>query len=271
MSRMARKVGILGLGRMGGCLARGLLAGTAPPDILFTTSQRQKDSLDHPHFKATQVSSNLELFKQSDVLLVAVKPQSVSAALAGLKATPEPYAKVVISIAAGVTLQRLEALLPASIALFRAMPNTPVVVQAGVTALSANAVATEADGKLAESLFLPLGKVVRVKEEQLNAVTGLSGCGPAYVFLILEALIDAGIKVGLPRATSALLAGQTLYGSAKMFLESQRHPAELRDEVTTPAGCTIDGLLELEEGKLRGTLAKAVVQATLRAGELTEA
>jgi pyrroline-5-carboxylate reductase len=210
------------------------------------------------------MESNSALMKRSEIIVLAVKPQ-------GLKSVLEEIAPLVkkehtlISIVASVPTSQVEKILGKSASVLRAMPNTPAFVQEGITAISPGQRVSERDWQRAESVFRTVGRLVRVDESQMNGVTGLSGCGPAYVYMILEALTEAGIKVGIPRDLSSQLAAQTVLGSAKMLLETGRHPAALKDEVTTPAGCTIDGLMELEEGKLRVTLIKAVVGATKRA------
>ena len=153
-------------------------------------------------------------------------------------------------------------------AVIRAMPNTPCLIGEGMTVLCAGPKAGSDEVEVSEKIFGPLGKTAMVEESLMDGVTGLSGCGPAYVYLIIESLSEAGVKVGLPRKTATLLAAQTLSGAAKMVLERGEHPAALKDEVTTPAGCTIDGLMALEEGKLRVTLIKAVLAAAKRSKSL---
>lgn len=252
------KLGILGFGRMGKCLADGLSKqpafGSRP--ILFSSRGSLPGS-----------KSNLELVKNSDVIILAVKPQNTPEVLAEVG----PHlgkGKTLISIVASVTTAEIEKAVAKGTAVVRAMPNTPALVGEGITALCAGSSAGKNHLEIAEEVFGAVGKVVLIDEKQMDAVTGLSGCGPAYVYVILESLTDAGIKVGLPREVATQLASQTVLGAAKMLQVTQRHPAALKDEVTTPAGCTIDGLLELEEGKLRVTLMKAVVQATKRAKAL---
>ena len=173
-----------------------------------------------------------------------------------------------ITIAAGVTTGVIEQGLGGRIAVVRVMPNTPCVVRAGMSVLAAGANASEADMALAQSLFDVVGRTAVLDEGLMDAVTGLSGSGPAYIYLVIESLAEAGVKVGIPREASTLLAAQTVLGSARMVLEEGAHPALLKDAVTTPAGCTVDGLMELEEGRLRVTLLKAVVRATERSREL---
>jgi pyrroline-5-carboxylate reductase len=196
-----------------------------------------------------------------------VKPQVIDTVLAEIAAAVDAK-KLVISIAAGVTLARIEkALTPGSRAV-RVMPNTPALVLAGAAAIAGGTGATSDDLGLAQSIFDSVGRSVIVEEKLMDAVTGLSGSGPAYVFLIIDALSDAGVKAGLPRQLALELAAQTVYGSAKMVLETKEHPGKLRDMVTSPGGTTIEGLHALEKGKLRATLMNAVEAATARSKEL---
>ncbi|MFM8270011.1 MAG: pyrroline-5-carboxylate reductase [Pseudomonadota bacterium] len=254
------KLGILGLGRMGKCLAEGLTrqAMFSSHPILFSNRSSTAGS-----------QSNIELVNKCDVIILAVKPQNVVEVLNEVG----PHlgkGKTLISIVASISTSEIEKAIAKGTAVVRAMPNTPALVGEGITALCAGSSASKNHLEIAKEIFEAVGKVVLVDEKQMDAVTGLSGCGPAYLYVILESLTDAGIKVGLPREVATQLASQTVLGAAKMLQVTQRHPAALKDEVTTPAGCTIDGLLELEEGKLRVTLIKAVVQATKRAKALAK-
>jgi pyrroline-5-carboxylate reductase len=176
--------------------------------------------------------------------------------------------KLLISFAASVSTAAIEAAAGQDIAVVRAMPNTPAKLGAGITALCRGRFVSDDQLALAEKIFATVGRVVTVDEKHMDAVTGLSGSGPAFIYIILEALAEAGVNVGLPRDIATQLAAQTTYGAAKMVLETGSHPALLKDEVTTPAGCTVDGILELEAGGLRVTLIKAVKRATERAREL---
>ncbi|HKN22788.1 MAG TPA: pyrroline-5-carboxylate reductase, partial [Terracidiphilus sp.] len=176
--------------------------------------------------------------------------------------------KMLVSFAASVKTRAIEDAAGMEIAVVRAMPNTPSALGAGVAALCRGRFVSEAQMEQAQRIFETVGRTVLVEEKHMDAVTGLSGSGPAYLYIIIEALAEAGVKVGLPRDTATLLAAQTAYGAAKMVLETGYHPALLKDAVTTPAGCTIDGILELEEGRLRVTLIKAVISATERAKQL---
>ena len=262
-------LGIIGLGRMGRCLVQGLLESKTLKNsqILFTTrhadtARRLIDELGIRH-----ATSNGALVKQCDTVLIAVKPQSGPDVLDDIKQC-NLLNKTVVSIMASYSTEQIVQRLNQPVAVIRAMPNTPAFVRHGITAYCLGTHARESDAQRAVRIFSPVGKHVLVDEKHMNAVTGLSGCGPAYIYVVLESLTDGGIKVGLPRELAIQLAGQTVLGAAKMLLETGRHPAALKDEVTTPAGCTIDGLMELEEGKLRVTLIKAIVQATRRASKL---
>jgi pyrroline-5-carboxylate reductase len=212
-------------------------------------------------------TDNHQLVKQSDVVVLAVKPQvfdKVLDAVGGDFRTDQ----VLVSVAAGVPVSAMEARLPSMARVVRSMPNTPATVDAGATAIAPGTHATPEDLEVARALFSAVGRVVTLDETLLDAVTGLSGSGPAYVMLMIEALADGGVKVGLHRDTALLLAAQTVYGSAKLLLETGEHPGRLKDMVTSPGGTAIAGLHTLESGGLRRTLIDAVEAATNRAGEL---
>jgi len=201
------------------------------------------------------------------VVVLAVKPQLIEPAIASI-ADALGRDATIVSIAAGVPLAALEARLPAGARVVRAMPNTAAIALAGATGLSGGSRATADDLALTRSLFEAVGSVVVLDESLLDAVTGLAGSGPAYVMLVIEALADGGVKMGLPREAALLFAAQTVYGSAKLLLETKEHPARLKDMVTSPAGTTIAGLSALESGGVRGSLIDAVERATLRSREL---
>jgi pyrroline-5-carboxylate reductase len=266
-----KQLGILGMGRMGSCLAKGLIAQKTftPSQICFTTRHAETQARVHQEMNIKGVGSNAELVKNCDLIVLAVKPQNIREVLEEVGPLLGK-GKTLVSIVASIETSEIEALVAKGTAILRAMPNTPAFVGEGMTALCPGKSATESDIQKAKEVFESVGKVILVDEKHMDAVTGLSGCGPAYLYVVLESLTDAGIKVGLPRDVATQLAGQTVLGAAKMLMETGRHPAALKDEVTTPAGCTIDGLLELEEGKLRVTLIKAVVQATKRAKALAK-
>lgn len=265
-------IGIIGLGRMGRCLVQGLMEANlfSEKQIFFTTRHPETAARVSSELGLQCCSTNEELMKKSEVIILAVKPQNVSEVLQELKQV-DPKGKLFVSIAASISTTQMEAVLPKNTAVVRVMPNTPAFVGEGMTAFCIGKTVSENEVEHTKKIFQPLGRVVKVDERHMDAITGLSGCGPAYIYLVLEALTDGGIKVGLPRDLATELAAQTVLGAAKMLLETGRHPAALKDEVTTPAGCTIDGLLELEEGKVRVTMIKAVVQATKRAKELSMA
>lgn len=258
-----QKIGIIGLGRMGRCLAEGL-----NEPLLFSVQHPEKLSGKPAHADWKLAKTNSELASQVDTLILAVKPQNVRKILVEIAPSLKSH-QTIISIAASISTQTIEELIPAGIAVIRAMPNTPAMVGEGITALAPGKAAGPDHLKKAQEIFQKVGTTVVLDEKHLDAVTGLSGCGPAYLYVVLESLTDAGIKVGLPREVAKELATQTVLGSARMLQKTGKHPAALKDEVTTPAGCTIDGLMELEEGKLRVTLIKAVVQATERAKALS--
>ena len=204
-----------------------------------------------------------------DLILVGVKPFQVPDLIAEIKPALTP-AKTLVSFAASVKTRSIEEAAGIELAVVRAMPNTPSALGAGAAALCRGRFVTDKQMELAQRLFATVGRTVLVDEKHMDAVTGLSGSGPAYLYIIIEALAEAGVKVGLPRDIATQLAAQTAYGAAKMVLETGYHPALLKDAVTTPAGCTIDGILELEEGGLRVTLIKAVMRATERARQLAQ-
>jgi pyrroline-5-carboxylate reductase len=264
-----RTLGFIGAGNMAGALIKGLLhAGVVAPDRIVA-SDVKSDRLKQLHaahgIRVTQ--DNHELVRLVDVLVLATKPQVIDKALSAV-AGDIKEGTLVISVAAGVPIAALEARLPANARVVRSMPNTPAIALAGATAIAAGTHATEDDLAVARALFEAVGRVVTLEEAQLDAVTGLSGSGPAYIMLIIEALADGGVKVGLHRDTALLLAAQTVYGSAKLLLETGEHPGRLKDMVTSPGGTAIAGLHTLESGALRKTLIDAVECATKRSAEL---
>ena len=261
-----KTVGFLGAGNMAGALIKGLLhAGALAPSAIVASdvNGERLAQLASAHGIRT-TSDNHELVRGCDVLVLAVKPQVIDKVLTAVAADVKPT-QLVISIAAGVPLAGIEARLPTGTHVVRSMPNTPAIALAGATGISAGTHATEDDVAVARALFEAVGKVVVLDEVLLDAVTGLSGSGPAYVMLMIEALADGGVKVGLHRDTALLLAAQTVYGSAKLLLETGEHPGRLKDQVTSPGGTAIAGLHTLESGGLRRTLIDAVEVATNRA------
>lgn len=265
-----KKLGFIGVGNMGEALVKGLLDSKAASPAQLVLSARRPERLRELHEKyGVQTGSNAEVARHSDVVVLAVKPQILDQVLRGL-AHELTREKLVISVAAGVPIAAIGRRLHPHMRIVRAMPNTPATVGAGATALALGEHATEEDLALAKTIFDSVGLTVVLDEVQLDAVTGLSGSGPAYLFLIIEALADAGVKVGLSRRASMLLASQTVLGSAKLLIESGAHPGVLKDAVTSPGGTAIAGLHTLEAGGLRNVLMNAVEAATRRSKELGE-
>ena len=263
-----QRVAVLGLGKIGSILLDGLLKAGLPPESAVATVRHADRAQALGAKRRVPVGTdNRAAVRGADVILIAVKPQNVRELLTEIRADVTP-AQVVISAAASVPTGFIEDALGAPIPVVRAMPNTPCQVGAGMTGICRGTHAGEAHLDVARQMFDTVGRTVVVDEKHMDAVTGLSASGPAFVYIILESLAEAGVKVGLPRDVATTLAAQTLLGAAKVALDTGDHPALLKDAVTTPAGCTIDGILELEEGKLRVTLIKAVVKATQRAKEL---
>jgi len=223
------------------------------------------------HFKKTfqvQVGSkNAEEAKRSDIIVLCVKPQVMDTVLSEMK-DQLSHKQILISVAAGYPLARIQQHVGGNVSLVRAMPNTPAVIQEGVTALAGSSGLSRDHLQLAQTIFESVGRVVMVEESLMDAVTGLSGSGPAYIYLVIEALTDGGVRVGLPRGVASVLAAQTVLGAARMVLESGEHPALLKDRVTSPGGTTIAGLQQLEAGRVRATFMKAVEAATARSHEL---
>lgn len=263
------RIGFVGAGNMTAALLRGLLrAGVVTPAQVQVTDldAAKAQSLASEHGVAISADAR-ELARWASTLILAVKPQSMSAALGQCGATIS-IDTLVISVAAGVRCSTIAAALPNGTRVIRAMPNTPALVGAGATALCAGPTATAADRELARGLFDAVGRTVVVDESHMDAVTGLSGSGPAYVMVVIEALADGGVRAGLSRETALLLATQTVLGSAQLLLASGDHPAEWKDRVMSPGGTTSAGLEAIEAGRLRHTLGRAVQAATLRSREL---
>jgi pyrroline-5-carboxylate reductase len=266
---LADAIAFLGAGNMAAALIRGLIAsGQVRGDEVIATGRRAErlEEVARTHGVRT-TTDNLAAARAAPVIVLSVKPQVMDRVLAEIGPAIDP-GKLVISIAAGVPLAAIERRLGTGTRVVRAMPNTPALVDAGATAIAGGAHATEDDVQAAKRLFDAVGRTVILDESLLDAVTGLSGSGPAYIFLVIEALSDAGVKVGLPRYMAQLLAAQTVLGSAKLLIETGVHPGQLKDQVTSPGGTAIAGLHTLEAGGLRTTLMDAVEAATRRAHEL---
>ncbi len=263
------KIAVLGAGKMGGILLQAfqkekLFAGE---QIFATVAHESRARFLSKQWGIEVSTDNLAAAERADLILLGVKPFQVPDLIARIYPALSPQ-KTIVSIAASVTTLAIEEAAEIEIPVIRAMPNTPSQVGAGMTALCRGRFATDDQMQLAARIFETVGRSVTVDEKLMDAVTGLSASGPAFMYIILESLAEAGVKVGLPRDVATLLAAQTAFGSAKMVLDTGYHPALLKDAVTTPAGCTIDGILELEEGGLRVTLIKAVMRAAQRAKEL---
>ncbi|MFY9661122.1 MAG: pyrroline-5-carboxylate reductase [Terriglobales bacterium] len=264
-----KKVAILGAGKMGTILLQSFLRDglLSAGQTFATTAHPERARVLKEKFKVRAGTDNSAAVKDADIIFLCVKPQVVADVVRGIRA--HVHAKqVIISVAASVPTEMIERALEKEVPVVRAMPNTPCAQGAGMTALCKGKFANKQHLELATQFFDAVGRTVVLDEKHMDAVTGLSASGPAYIYIILESLAEAGVKVGLPRDVATLLAAQTTMGAARVVLETGDHPALLKDAVTTPAGCTIDGIMELEEGKLRVTLIKAVVKAVQRAKEL---
>ena len=264
-----RKIGLLGSGNMASALVRGLLSSkTLSPDQIRCSDPRAEHLADlQQKFGIQTHTDNAELVAWANVVVLAVKPQVIDRVLDQIAGDINSDT-LVISIAAGVPLSAIEARLPDGIRVLRAMPNTAAIALASATGIAPGARATPEDVQFTQALFNATGRSVVLDESQLDAVTGLSGSGPAYMMMIIDALADGGVKVGLSRETALMLAAQTMYGSAKLLLETNEHPGRLKDMVTSPGGTSIAGLHTLEAGGLRHTLINAVEVATRRSTEL---
>jgi len=264
-----KKVAVIGVGKLGEALIAGLVKDGAikAADVTGTVAREASLSRVKERLGIDVSLDNKKCVQGKDIILLAVKPQNMDKVLREIadQLTPD---QLLISVAASVSTAFVQERVKDNMPVIRAMPNTPCVINAGMTGLCGGAHATADHLKACEAIFACVGKTVFVDETLMDAVTALSASGPAYLYVVIESLAEAGVKLGIPREISTLLAAQTMYGASKMVLETKAHPALLKDTVTTPAGCTIDGLMELEEGKLRVTLIKAVVKAAERAREL---
>lgn len=271
----AQSIGFIGAGNMAEALIRGLVRGGHVSAARITASAPRRERLAEltKEYGIETTTDNRQVARGAGILVLSTKPQIFDKVMREIADHVAPGA-LVISVAAGVSTEAIEATLAVgastngAVRVVRSMPNTPALVGAGATAIAPGKHATEDDLATARAIFDAVGITVTLDESHLDAVTGLSGSGPAYIFLILEALADAGVKVGLSRRNAQRLAAQTVMGSAKMLLETDQHPGQLKDMVTSPGGTAIAGLHTLEEGGLRTTLINAVETATKRAREL---
>ena len=259
-------VAILGAGVMGETLVSGLLrAGRAPGDLLMSERRAERAAELHERY-GVEVVSNLEAAK-ADTLMLVVKPQDMADLLDEIAPVVRP-GQLVISLAAGITSASVEARLPDGVAVVRVMPNTPALVDEGMAAISRGTHCDEEHLVEAEDLLRATGKVIRVPEKQQDAVTAISGSGPAYLFFVVEAMIEAGVHLGLPRATASELVVQTVVGSAKLLRETGEHPTVLRERVTSPGGTTAAAVRELEDHKVRAAFMTALEAARNRSRAL---
>jgi pyrroline-5-carboxylate reductase len=263
-------LGVIGAGVMGQTLLKGLLASGLVPRKRLWAGDKNAAACENAA-QALEIPVELDFHARvpgADLILVSVKPADAAAVLATLRNDGLRRDALLISILAGTSTERIEALLATDNPVVRAMPNTPAIVGEGMTVVCAGKNASAAHLARARHIFDAVGKCVPVDEAHFDAITALSGSGPAYLYLIMEALADAGVRVGLPRHLALTLVAQTVLGAAKMVQTTGRHPAALRDDVTTPAGCTIAGLLMLEDGRVRSVLARAVEEAAKTAAHL---
>jgi pyrroline-5-carboxylate reductase len=263
-----KTLGIVGAGAIGQALLRGMQGGAAPYDIWAATRTPESAARIARDFSVAATDRYEDRVPESDVILVCVKPAQIENSMKRLRDGGITKKTLVISVAAGVTIAELERDLGQGIPVIRAMPNVPALVGEGMTVIARGRHVTKEGAAEATEIFRKVGRCIELAEQHLNAVTAISGCGPAYVFLIIEALADAGVSVGLPRDVARELVAQTVLGAARMVQSSERHPAAMRDDVATPAGCTIGALLVLEDGKIRSVLARAIAEATRIAATL---
>lgn len=264
------RMGFIGIGNMGEALLKGIINSGLIPSLRISASDVNTEKLKKLGDKLgiNAVDDNQKLVDNSDIILIAVKPDIVSKVLLQVRANlVQP--KWCISIAAGVTITAIENLLQAGTPVVRVMPNTPAMVSEGMTAISPGTHANEEHIDKAKQIFQAVGKAIVLQEKLMDVVTALSGSGPAFVFLIIEALADAGVQLGLSRSDASLMAAQTILGSSKMVLETQEHPAVLKNKVTSPGGTTAAGLYELERNGVRSAIIGAVVAATNRSKQLS--
>jgi len=262
---------LIGAGKLGEGLLSGLLSSQLipPGKVVATVAHQPRADYLAEKYGIKAHTDNSQAVSGADLVLICLKPQQVKGFLHDAR-KELGRGPLIISAAASVTTSLIEQEAGHAVRVVRAMPNTPCLIRQGMTALASGRHATTEDVKVAEEIFASMGRTVVVDEKHMDAITGLSASGPAYVYMIIESLAEAGVKLGLPRELSTELSAQTLLGASALVLHTGEHPAKLKDVVTTPAGCTIDGLLELEEGGLRVTLIKAVVRAAERARELVE-
>ena len=264
------KLGLIGCGKMATALVKGAIqAGVVDPAQVVATSRSQASREAFAQETGAKTADLAGVLATSDVILLCPKPQDIPAALEQITAASDgKKAALLISIAAGVTAKTLDAGIPDHFRVIRSVPNTPSLVGCGASAYCLGANATEQDAEMAQTLLGAVGIALRVPEKLINAVTGVSGSGPAYVYMLIEALADGGVKAGLPRADAIRLSAQTFLGAATMVLETGEHPAVLKDKVASPAGTTIAAIASLEKNGVRSAMIQAVEAVVSRADEL---
>jgi pyrroline-5-carboxylate reductase len=265
------KIALVGFGIMGRTLAGGLVRSKrfAPESVTVTARARGKAAEGAEALGVALFSDNAAAARGAGVVVLCLKPREVPKVLDELASGKAlDHKPLLVSIAAGVSTQQIEERIPAGVPVVRAMPNTPCLIGKGMTVVSRGSCATETHAKAAMALFATVGRVLELDEKHMDTVTGLSASGPAFIYLIIEALADGGVMRGVPRSVATELVAQMTLGASEMVLTTGKHPAALKDEVTTPAGCTIAGILALEDGKIRSVLARAVETASRVAGGL---
>jgi pyrroline-5-carboxylate reductase len=263
-----KSIGIIGAGNMGGAIIAGL-AKTIDPEYInvFDTDSDRLEGL-RLRFQIKTLNSALETANDSDIIIIAVKPDSVSSLLKEIQAMKK--SAVIVSIAAGIKIKTIESILGSDKKIVRVMPNTPCIIGEGISAISSNDEVDELSLNMVDEVFKMIGHTIRVPEKMMDAVTGLSGSGPAYVYTFIHALADGGVKMGIPRDKAALLAAHTVAGSAKLVLETMEHPMNLRTMVASPGGTTIDGIHVLEKNGFTGIVMEAVEAAANKSKKLGE-
>ena len=266
-SKIEKKIGFIGCGNMGGAILRGIVASdTVNPEQIYVYDVSEEKQKEMRTFGVHVMDGNEEVCQEADLVILAVKPQYMAPTLASTGQALD--GKCVISIAAGLSAEQIRSMIDAKPRVLRTMPNTPAMVLSGAFALCSDCDLTAEEKKMAEALFAPLGIVAWVPEHLIDAVCGVSGSGPAYVAMFIEAMADGGVREGLPRATAYQLAAQTVMGTARMYLENGTHPGVLKDMVTSPAGTTSEGCYALEKGGMRAAVIDAVHVGAEKSREL---
>lgn len=268
---MAERIGFIGVGSMGEALVKGMIEAElfCPQEVVISDVDQERLSEVKAEYGVQTVQQNTDLISQVDYLVLAVKPKVIDKVMAEIGSKIKKEQKL-FSIAAGVSTAQIENYLSAEVPVVRLMPNTPALINEGAIAYTLGTAASSEEETLVEKLFCPVGKVVQTEEKLMDAVTGLSGSGPAYIYILIEALSDAGVYEGLSREAATNLAVQTVMGAAKMVADSDAHPAELKDKVTSPGGTTITGVKNLEEAGFRTAVQQAVAAAAKQSRQLGE-